>query len=36
MYNMIEDGDEPGCSSDEGGISNFFNDKEVQSQLNVK
>lgn len=33
MYNIIED--EPGCSSDENGISMYFNDKDVQQQLHV-
>jgi hypothetical protein len=27
--------DEPGCSSDENGISLYFNDKDVQQQLHV-
>jgi len=33
MYNVLDD--EPGCSSDESGLSVYFNDLEVQQQLNV-
>ncbi len=34
MYNLVED--EPGCSSDDSGITKYFNKKEVQAQLHVK